>query len=55
MSSGDALPTLSDPDSYTTPAVTVPANNDNPYIVRHSNPSGTVFIGVGAIVVAILL
>ncbi|CAG86025.2 DEHA2C06468p [Debaryomyces hansenii CBS767] len=55
MSSGDALPTLSDPDSYTTPAVTVPANNDNPYIVRHSNPSGTVFIAVGAIVGAIFL
>lgn len=51
----DALPSLTDDSSYTTPSVTVPPNKQNPYIVRHHNPSGTVFIAVGAIVGAILL
>lgn len=55
MSSDNALPTLSDSDSYTTPSVTVPPNSNNPYILRHTNPSGTVFIAVGAIVGAIFL
>lgn len=53
----DALPTLSttDGDSYTTPAISVPPNNNNPYILREKNPNGTVFIAVGAIVGAILI
>ncbi|RCK67863.1 hypothetical protein Cantr_03128 [Candida viswanathii] len=51
----EALPTLTDPNAYTTPVVSVPPNNDNPFIIRQSNPAGTVFIAVGAIVGAILL
>ncbi|KAI5964799.1 uncharacterized protein KGF55_001869 [Candida pseudojiufengensis] len=50
-----AMPTLSDPNAFTTPAISVPANGNNPFIIRQSNPSGTVFIAVGAIVGAILL
>lgn len=53
--STEAMPTLSDPNAYTTPSVSVPPNNNNPYIIRQSNPAGTVFIAVGAIVGAILL
>lgn len=55
--SGESLPTLSSEssDSYTTPPVTVPPNTKNPYIMREDNPSGTVFIAVGAIVGAIIL
>ena len=49
------MPTLSDPNAYTTPSVTVPPNSGNPFIIRQSNPAGTVFIAVGAIVGAILL
>ncbi|CAI5756501.1 unnamed protein product [Candida verbasci] len=49
------MPTLSDPNAYTTPSISVPANDNNPYIVRQYNPSGTVFIAVGSIVGAILL
>lgn len=49
------LPDLDDGDDYTTPSITVPANSANPYILRDVNPSGTVFIAVGAIVGAILL
>lgn len=41
--------------TYTTPSITIPANNNNPYILRESNLAGTVFIAVGAIVGAILL
>ncbi|CAK7909815.1 hypothetical protein CAAN1_21S00716 [[Candida] anglica] len=51
----EAMPTISDPNAYTTPAVSVPPNNNNPYILRETNPAGTVFIAVGAIVGAILL
>ncbi|KAL7666284.1 Vacuolar membrane protein [[Candida] zeylanoides] len=42
-------------ESYTTPAVTVPANHNNPYIIRHHKPNGTVFIAFGTVVGAILL
>ncbi|CAK9435427.1 uncharacterized protein LODBEIA_P01540 [Lodderomyces beijingensis] len=49
------MPTLADPNAYTTPSVSVPPNNDNPFIIRQHNPSGTVFIAVGAIVGSILL
>lgn len=49
------MPTLSSTQSFTTPSVTVPPNSQNPYIVRTTNPSGTVFIAVGAIVGVILL
>ncbi|KAI5968878.1 hypothetical protein CANMA_002052 [Candida margitis] len=50
------MPSLSSStDSYTTPSVSVPPNNNNPFIIRQHNPSGTVFIAVGAIVGAILL
>ena len=44
--STEAMPTLSDPNAYTTPSVSVPPNNNNPYIIRQSNPAGTVFIAV---------
>lgn len=50
------MPTLSSStESYTTPSVSVPPNNNNPFIIRQHNPSGTVFIAVGAIVGAILV
>lgn len=50
------MPSLtSSSDSYTTPSVSVPPNSNNPFIIRQHNPSGTVFIAVGAIVGAILL
>ncbi|CUM62700.1 uncharacterized protein PRCAT00000256001 [Priceomyces carsonii] len=51
----DDMPTLTNEDSYTTPAISVPPNDNNPYIIREHNPSGTVFIAVGCIVGAILL
>lgn len=52
----DSMPTLTgSSDSWTTPAITVPANADNPYIIRQHNPTGTVFIAVGVIVGFILL
>ncbi|KAI5951542.1 hypothetical protein KGF54_004616 [Candida jiufengensis] len=50
-----AMPTLTDPNAYTTPSVSVPPNSNNPFIIRQHNPSGTVFIAVGSIVGAILL
>ena len=50
------MPSLtSSSDSYTTPSISVPPNSNNPFIIRQHNPSGTVFIAVGAIVGAILL
>lgn len=49
------LPSLTDGNTYTTPSMLVPSSDANPYILRTSNPSGTVFIAVGAIVGAILL
>ncbi|KAK6465272.1 hypothetical protein DFJ63DRAFT_332704 [Scheffersomyces coipomensis] len=49
------MPTLTGVDTFTTPSVSVPPNDNNPYIIRQSNPTGTVFIAVGAIVGAILL
>ncbi|KAI3405739.2 hypothetical protein KGF56_001346 [Candida oxycetoniae] len=49
------MPTLTDSGSFTTPVVSVPPNNNNPFIIRQNNPSGTVFIAVGAIVGSILL
>ncbi|KAI5959521.1 hypothetical protein KGF57_002046 [Candida theae] len=53
---GTGMPSLSSStESYTTPSVSVPPNNNNPFIIRQHNPSGTVFIAVGAIVGAILL
>lgn len=54
--SGSSMPKLTtSSETYTTPSITVPANNDNPFIIRTSNANGTVFIAVGAIVGAILL
>lgn len=50
-----ALPTISLTESFTTPAISVPPNSDNPFILREKNPTGTVFIAVGAIVGAILI
>lgn len=49
------LSTTATGESYTTPSMTVPPSQSNPYIIRQHNPSGTVFIAVGAIVGAILL
>lgn len=50
------MPSLSSSsESYSTPSVSVPPNHDNPYILRTSAVSGTVFIAVGAIVGTILL
>ncbi|CAH6722833.1 hypothetical protein CLIB1444_11S02146 [[Candida] jaroonii] len=52
------LPTLSLPDlegDYTTPAISVPPNDNNPYILKTEDTAGTVFIAVGSIVGAILL
>ncbi|WLF77221.1 hypothetical protein PVL30_000931 [Lodderomyces elongisporus] len=54
-SADTAMPTLTDANAYTTPSVTVPPNDNNPFIIRQHNPSGTVFIAVGAIVGSILL
>ncbi|EDK41256.2 hypothetical protein PGUG_05354 [Meyerozyma guilliermondii ATCC 6260] len=51
----DDMPTLSSSDSFTTPSIVVPSSNDNPYIQRQYNPSGSVFIAVGCIVGFILL
>jgi len=50
-----ALTTGATSSSYTTPAVTVPPSNNNPYLIHTVNPNGTVFIAVGLIVGAILL
>jgi hypothetical protein len=50
-----ALTTGTTSSSYTTPAVTVPPSNNNPYLIHTENPNGTVFIAVGVIVGAILL
>ncbi|EMG50781.1 hypothetical protein SBY92_001570 [Candida maltosa Xu316] len=50
-----AMPTLTDPNAFTTPSISVPPTSNNPFIIRQTNPSGTVFIAVGAIVGAILL
>lgn len=50
-----ALPSISLTETFTTPAISVPPSSNNPYIVREHNPSGTVFIAVGAIVGAILI
>lgn len=58
------LPTLTLPkttasssssSSFTTPSITVPPNADNPYILRSSDLSGTVFIALGSIVGVILI
>ncbi|KAK6458010.1 uncharacterized protein RJT20DRAFT_133451 [Scheffersomyces xylosifermentans] len=49
------MPTLTGVDVFTTPTITVPPNLNNPYILRQENPTGTVFIAVGAIVGAMLL
>ncbi|EGV65968.1 hypothetical protein CANTEDRAFT_101593 [Yamadazyma tenuis ATCC 10573] len=50
------LPSLSSTgETYTTPSVTVPPNDNNPYILTTSNVNGTVFIAVGSIVGAMLL
>lgn len=55
-SSSRGLPTLtSSVSSFSTPTVRIPANADNPYIYRSSQPSGTVFICFGAILGTILL
>lgn len=51
-----SMPSLtSSTSSFTTPVMTVPASGNNPYILRQENPSGTVFIAVGACVGAIFL
>ncbi|ODV80519.1 uncharacterized protein CANTADRAFT_25033 [Suhomyces tanzawaensis NRRL Y-17324] len=42
-------------ESFTTPAIKVPNSIVNPHILRETNPSGTVFIAVGAIVGAIII
>ena len=49
------LTTTSTGESFSTPPIGVPPSHNNPYIIRQHNPSGTVFIAVGAIVGAILL
>lgn len=49
------LPALADGSTYTTPSIVVPISGNNPFIIRENNPTGTVFIAVGAIVGAILL
>lgn len=59
----DDMPTISTTTStssstsadYTTPSVTVPPSDNNPFIQRSSRPSGTVFIAVAAVVGFILL
>ncbi|ANZ76151.1 BA75_02746T0 [Komagataella pastoris] len=35
--------------SFSTPAISVPPSNNNPFIWRSSQPSGTVFISIGAV------
>ncbi|KAK6205111.1 uncharacterized protein RJT21DRAFT_111645 [Scheffersomyces amazonensis] len=60
---GGSLPTLtgmptlttSTSQTFTTPSVSVPPSHNNPYIIRNNNPTGTVFIAVGAIVGAIFI
>ncbi len=47
--------TSADGSSYTTPAITIPATNGNPYIHRTSSPRGTVFIAVGSVIGGIIL
>lgn len=47
--------TSSSSSSFSTPSVTVPPSNNNPYLIRENHPSGTVFIAVGAILGAIIV
>ncbi|EGW33335.1 uncharacterized protein SPAPADRAFT_60671 [Spathaspora passalidarum NRRL Y-27907] len=49
------MPSLVNQNSFTTPAISIPLSSNNPFIIRQNNPTGTVFIAVGAIVGAILL
>lgn len=48
------LPTLSTA-TFTTPSISVPPNDNNPYILSETNPNGTVFIAFGVVVGVILL
>lgn len=50
------MPTISSSsETFSTPSVTVPPSNNNPYILRTSGPLGVVFIAVGSVVGAILI
>ncbi|RLV95916.1 Vacuolar membrane protein [Spathaspora sp. JA1] len=50
------MPSLAEQqESFTTPPISIPSSTNNPFIIRQNNPTGTVFIAVGAIVGAILL
>lgn len=52
----DDMPTISSSsESVSTPPISVPPNDNNPYIIREVNPNGTVFIAFGAIVGAMLI
>ena len=61
ISKRDDMPTLdtsstsSPSESITTPSVTVPPMNDNPFIMNPKSRQGTVFIIAGIVIVAILL
>lgn len=51
------MPTLTTTtkETFSTPAVSVPPSTNNPYILKNSQPLGTVFIAVGSVVAAILI
>lgn len=51
-----SMPSItSSSELFSTPSVTVPANDHNPYIHREGRLTGTVFIAVGCVVGAIIL
>lgn len=55
--SSNGMPAITTTTSETisTPSMTVPPSNNNPYIARYSGPSGLVFIAMGCVVGAILI